>query len=310
MRQLRYQLLRLFILQKFTVGFQEGLVLSQFDYHLKVLVDLFRGRTSRQLGRKRITLDGLARDCLIGASNRFAKRIPTEQRHDGSQQQWAQQAKQHHRTPRPHHFSLTQCEQHALDTVKSLCRLGGDASIDDVSQRSIDTRDVPMLGGQGRVENRFAVFSQPLNDIHRRLNLVRQTGRLIGWLPRQHTKQKCAQTVHIPFRIRQRLKIGLFRSHVVQRPKCWSLLGTESRLPEVRHSGLAVLVEQNIAGFQITVQDSFSVQVHHSRGDFGKQFDRFRHRHSLSAAQTLLKGSVLDQVHHIIRRIGVPTNIQ
>ena len=71
-----------------------------------------------------------------------------------------------------------------------------------------------------------------------------------------------------------------------------------------------MFIEQYVGGFQVAVQDAFAVQVHEPDGHFVEDLERIAKRKRTLASEQIFERPVLDVVHDVVRRIGIPSHIQ
>ena len=58
------------------------------------------------------------------------------------------------------------------------------------------------------------------------------------------------------------------------------------------------------------MQDAFAMQVHEADTDLLNQIDGFTGGQRLAAGQLVFQRSIFDEIHHVIGRLGIPTDIQ
>ena len=86
----------------------------------------------------------------------------------------------------------------------------------------------------------------------------------------EHAVHHRAERVHVPARVGRRGQVGLFGRHVEQRAQRRRHLVREPRLPEVRQPRLAVVIEQDVRGLQVAVQNALVVRVDQRDGDLAE----------------------------------------
>ena len=143
-------------------------------------------------------------------------------------------------------------------------------------------------------------FQVPVNNL---------LGLEIRRLPGEHAVHHRAEGVNVPPGVRRGREVRLLRSHVEERAKGRRHLVGEPRLPEVRQPRAAVVVEQDVRGLQIAVQDSLVVRVDQGNGDLA-EVRRGVVTAQRSVAEKVFERAVLHVLHHVVRRIGFPADLE
>ena len=93
-------------------------------------------------------------------------------------------------------------------------------------------------------------------------------------------------------------------------PRAGRLLVREPRLTEIGQPRLVVLVEQHVGRLQVAVQHALAVRVHQPDGHLAEQLDGLGRRQRPVLAQQVFERAVLDVLHHVVRRVGVPADVE
>ncbi len=80
--------------------------------------------------------------------------------------------------------------------------------------------------------------------------------------------------------------------------------------PKSASRGRAVLIQQHVGRLEIAVQHALAVGVQQADGHVAKQAHGFARRQLLFAAEQVLQRALLDVLHHVVRRLGIPADFE
>ena len=165
-----------------------------------------------------------------------------------------------------------------------------------------DDLDVAAVKRVDRAQPRwFLLLDHPCDLVHRKLlEVVRQPVR-------QQLEENDAQGVHIRAPVEPGWVGGdLFRAHVAQGAEQLAGLGSargrqkvgggDVGNAEVEHLGLAGLIDQDVAGLEVAMNDALVVGVLHRVAHPGQQFEA-RCRVETATAGVLVQGHPADELH-------------
>ena len=229
---------------------------------------------------------------------------PREDQHEHEQRE--SDAGEEQQRP-PHAAKLPQVERgnHGLRVRVSLRRAWVQAAVDDRREIGVHPWNLAVFLGLRRMQDELAICCKLRFEITAR----QRCGLVVRRLPREHPVHHRPEGVHIPASVGRCRQVGLLGCHIEERAERRGHLVCEPRLSEVREAWPTIVIEQDVRGLQIAVQNPLVVSVNQGDRDLVEEADGLV-RGKVVCPQQVFERTVLHELHDIVRRISLPPDFE